>query len=95
MQEIVAFFLPMCIMLFGTIFYSIYCIRKGTTFVQGIMRVLLLDLILFFIAWIWWFIYIPDGLAAIIGVGYYALAFVIVGIINFVILYTGIKLTHR
>jgi hypothetical protein len=83
----VVFLMPMFIILLVTIFYSVYRVRKGTTFFQGMIRVLLLDFILFLIAVVWWFIYIKDGFSQLFGAGYYGLAFIIVGIINAVILY--------
>lgn len=66
--------------------YSLWRIKQTRDFKKTLIEFIVLDLLVFALGALCWFIYASDGFSQIFGILYYGVAFIITLIVNIIVL---------
>ena len=83
----IVYLTPIGFILITTLFYGIFKIKKTKNIKRTLIHTTLLNIILFILASVWWFLYESDGISQVIGVAIYGGSFIIIGTIYTIVLF--------
>lgn len=93
--QIVAFFTPIIISLFATLFYLLSGLKRNQEVGKFLLKISIINLVVLLLGAFYWFGIASDGFAQINGWAIYAGFFVVIEIIIFIVTWLYRKIKNR